>query len=305
MKITKEIKIGAVAIVAIVLLFFGLNFLKGFVVLSDDYQYVIEFKHIEGLSEATPIYADGYKVGVVRKIDFDFDNHTTIKVYADINKELRIPKGSEAEISSDLMGNIKINILMANNPRERIERGGVIPGVVNEGALGEVKKLVPVVQEMLPKLDSILVSVNTLLSDPAIARTLHNAEAVTANLKTTSEQVNQLMAQVNGQVPQLMTKAGTVLDNANGVMVNTGQLTSNLAQLDIAGTMAQVNQTLRDVNEFTTQLNSPNSTIGKFMHDSSVYDNMNRMMSHADSLVIDLKQNPKRYVHFSVFGRKN
>ena len=298
MKFTKEIKIALVAIVGILVMYFGINFLKGINLFSTNNAYYLTFNDIQGLGASTPIYADGYKVGTVDGVDFDYSGSGPIKVKADIVKELRIPEGSKAEIVKDLMGNLQVNLLLANNPRQRIEPGGIIPGAVNDGIMGKAADLVPVVEKMLPKLDSILSSVNALLADPALAASLHNVETITNNLTVSTRELNTLMAGLNKQVPCMIGKA-------NGVLDNTNRLTSHLASLDVQGTLDRVNATLEGAQKFTEQLNSGKGSLGLLMNDTKLYDNLTSTMSHADSLVIDLKAHPKRYVHFSVFGKKD
>ncbi len=298
MKITKEIKIALVAIVGILIMYFGINFLKGINLFSSNNYYYMTFDDIQGLGASTPIYADGYKVGTVDAVDFNYAQSGPIKVKADIDKNLRIPKGSQAEIVKDLMGNLQVNILLANNPRERIEAGDIIPGTVNAGALGKAAEMIPEIQKMLPKLDSILASVNALLADPALAATLHNAQTITNNLTVSTRELNTLMAGLNKQVPGMINRA-------NGVLDNTNRLTSNLASLDVQGTLNKVNQTLENAQAFTDKLNSDKGTLGLLMNDPQLYNNLNATMRDADSLVVNLKQHPKRYVHFSLFGRKD
>lgn len=298
MKLTKEIKIALVAIVGILILYFGINFLKGMNLFSTNNTYFITFDDIQGLGASTPIYADGYKVGTVDGLEYDYKENGPIKVKVDINKDLRIPQGSKAEIVKDLMGNLQVNLLLANNPRERVEPGGIIPGAVNGGMMDKAANLVPVVEKMLPKLDSILTSVNALLADPALAASLHNVETITSNLTVSTRELNTLMAGLNKQVPGVIGKA-------NGVLDNTNRLTANLASLDVQGTLNKVNQTLESAHQFTEKLNSNQGSLGLLMNDTKLYDNLTSTMSHADSLVIDLKAHPKRYVHFSVFGRKD
>lgn len=298
MKLTKEIKIALVAIVGILILYFGINFLKGMNLFSTNNTYFITFDDIQGLGASTPIYADGYKVGTVDGLEYDYKENGPIKVKVDIIKDLRIPQGSKAEIVKDLMGNLQVNLLLANNPRERVEPGGIIPGAVNGGMMDKAASLVPVVEKMLPKLDSILTSVNALLADPALAASLHNVETITSNLTVSTRELNTLMAGLNKQVPGMIGKA-------NGVLDNTNRFTANLASLDVQGTLNKVNQTLESAHQFTEKLNSNQGSLGLLMNDTKLYDNLTSTMGHADSLVIDLKAHPKRYVHFSVFGRKD
>ena len=298
MKMSKEIKIALVAVVGILIMYFGINFLKGINLFSTNNTYYMTFDDIQGLGASTPIYADGYKVGTVDKVDFDYSGDGPIKVKADINKDLRIPAGSKAEIEKDIMGNLQVNLLLANNPRQRIEPGDIIPGYVNAGMMGKAAELVPVVEKMLPKLDSILTNVNALLADPALAASLHNVETITNNLTVSTRELNTLMAGLNKQVPGMIGKA-------NGVLDNTNRLTANLASLDVQGTLNRVNATLEGAQKFTDQLNSGKGSLGLLMNDTKLYDNLTSTMSHADSLVIDLKAHPKRYVHFSIFGKKD
>lgn len=295
---TREVKIALVAIAGIVVLFFGLNFLKGMSIFSNDNVYYVKFKDISGLSSSNPIYADGYQIGVVEGIDYDLHHARDIVVKMQVENGLRIPRGSSAEIVSDLMGNVKLNLLMANEPRHRLEPGDTLCGVVNGGALAKVAAMVPEVQKMVPKLDSILSSVNRLLADPAIAASLHNIQHVTDDLTTSTRELNQLLSSVNRQVPGLMQKA-------NGVLDHTNQLTANLAQVDVQTTMAQVNKTLANVQEFTDQLNHNSGSLGLLMRDPALYNNMASTMKNADSLLVDVRRHPKRYVHFSLFGRKD
>ena len=295
---TKEVKIAIVAIVGLVVLFLGMNFLKGLDLFSSESKYYISFKDISGLSSSCPIYADGYQVGVVRNIQYDYGQTKDIIVEASINKDMRIPKGSSAEIVSDLMGNVKVNLLLANNMRERINPGETIVGGINDGAMGQMKDLIPIVQKMLPKLDSILCSVNKLLQDPAIANSLHNVETVTGNLTTSTRQLNTLLGTLNRRVPGLLAKADNVMDN-------TEVITGKLAKVDVDGTMQKVNTTLQNVQEFTHQLNNNQGSLGLLMRDPNLYYDLNATVKSADSLLIDLKAHPKRYVHFSIFGKKD
>ena len=290
----KEVKIALVAILALVVLFFGLNFLKGQKMFSNDQMYYVAYHNVAGVERNTPVYADGVKVGAVDQIVYDYSHQSKTLITISVNKMMRIPLGSTAEVKSDLMGNTQVNLLLSNNVRERVNPGDTIPGNEAYDIMEKLKALAPTIENMVPKIDSILSSLNAILSNPAIQATLANAQTITNNLTTTTKQLNTLMSQLNQNVPGLMTKANTVLDN-------TEKLTGNLAAVDVQRTLNQVNQTLAGVQQTVDKLNSTEGTVGKLLNDPSLYDNLNATMMHADSLVIDLKSHPKRYVHFSVW----
>lgn len=298
MKISKEVQISLVAIAAIVVLFFGMQFLKGQHLFSTDNTYYIKFKNVSGLSASCPIFANGYKVGVVERIDYDYASPEDIVAVVAVNREMKLPQGTVAEIASDVLGNVKLQLLMGSMSAGIMAVGDTLDGGIEKGTMGKAADLIPQIGQMLPKLDSILSSVNHLLADPSVGNTLHNVEQITSDLTATTTELQHLSANLNRQVPSMLTKADTMLGN-------TEQLTRNLSQVDVAAMMDKVNATLVNVEQMTSALNSKDGTLGLLMRDASLYSNLNATMSHADSLMIDLKSHPKRYVHFSIFGKKD
>jgi hypothetical protein len=320
---TPQVKIALVAILAVVVLFFGMQFLKGLSLFSNDAHYKIKFDDITGLSNSTPVYARGFKVGIVRNINYDYDKlGELITVDINVDRTLRIPEGTTAEIVSDIMGNVKVELKFAKNS-QILKENGWIDGRINDGTLGDLKSMVPSFQKMLPKVDSILGSVNALLADPALKSSMHNIDKITNDLTTSTRELNTLLAQVNGSLPSLVTKTGRVMDNANGLMNNANRgiteargairgantmmatLNNKVDGVDVEGTMARVNATIDNLNAFTAKLNSGEGSMGLLLNDASLYNNLNNTVRSADSLLTNLKAHPKRYVHFSIFGRKD
>ena len=292
---TKEVQIACVAIFGVVVLFFGLQFLKGLNIFSTEDTYYVAFDDISGLSASSPVYADGYKVGVVKDIVYNYGADGDIIAVVGLDKNMRLPKGSTAEIESDMLGNIKVNLLLAPNPLERIAAGDTIRGNKEIGMLSKAADMIPAVEKMLPKMDSILTSLNALLADPALASSLHNVDAITTELAATSKHLNTLTSNLNRRM----------MDKADRVLANTDKLTKNMSDIDLTTTMTKVNNTLDNVEQMTAALNSKDGTLGLLMRDPQLYYNLSATMRDADSLLIDLKAHPKRYVHFSLFGKKD
>lgn len=297
MKHKNEVKIALVAILGIVVLFAGLQFLKGHSFTSNT-TYLAQFEDISGLSTSSPVYANGMKVGVVEDVLYDFDHPDKIVAQLGLDPRVKLPQGTTAEIESDLMGNVKLVLQLGADMNLLMTPADTIKACVQQGLMAKAAGMLPQLEVMLPKLDSILSSVNTLLANPALAGSMENVEQITGTLTTTTQQLNQLTASLNKQVPQMMTKADGVLDN-------TQQLTKQLGDINVAATMQKVDATMKNVEETTAKLNSNEGTLGLLMRDPGLYHTMNNTMSSADSLLIDLKQHPKRYVHFSIFGKKD
>ena len=295
---TKEVKIALAAIVSIVILFVGMQFLKGLNVFSSADKYYARFSDVSGLAASSPVYANGYRVGVVEKVQYDYSQTNNIIAIVSLDSKLSLPKGTKAEISSDFLGNVKLELKFGPNPIDLMEEGDTIQGGTDNGLMGKAAKMIPQVEVMLPKLDSILAALNTLLQDPAIKNSLHNVDDITANLSATSRELNTLSIQLNKQMPSMMAKTNGILTNAEGV-------TQKLNDIDIVATMQKVDRAMANVEQTTAKLNSNDGTLGLLMRDADLYNNMNATMQSADSLLIDMRQHPKRYVHFSVFGKKD
>ena len=208
--LTKEVKIGLAAIAALCILVYGINYLKGIQLFKPTNYFYVKFDNAIGLTQSSIVYADGFNVGIVRDLHYDYTSPGNVLVEIDINSELRIPKGSTAELVPDLLGGIKMNLLLANNPREKCQVGDTIPGVINNGFMGKAADMVPQIEKMLPKLDSILGSLNALLASQALTNTLNNVQDMSASLASTSRHLEAVMRK---DIPELTNKLNVIGDN--------------------------------------------------------------------------------------------
>ena len=294
---TKEVKIALVAILAIIVLFIGMQFLKGMSLFSRDDVYYVSFSDVSGLTASSPVYANGYRVGVVQRIDYNYEHPDHIVAAVDLHPQLRLTRGSQARITSDFLGNVKLELYIAPAEGGFLAKGDTIEGCMDGGLMSKAAAIVPQLEQMLPKLDSILSSVNVLLADPAIDGTLHNAEQLTASLSATSRQLGLLTARLVREVPAMTEKA-------NGVLANAEALTGSLSRTDLEGTMKKVDATLANVEQLTRSLISSQGTVGMLLGDPQLYHHLNAAMRDVDSLLVDFKLHPRRYINVSVFGKK-
>ena len=290
-----EVKIGITGVIAIVALFLGIKFLKGVNLFSTSETYYIVFSNTKGLTKSSAVYADGYKVGIVSGIDYDFRHPGKVVVEISTDKGLRIPKGSSAQLDEAVLGGCTLNMLLATNLREAYQPGDTIVGSDVSGLMAKVGGMVPQLEEVVAKVDTLVATLNTLLSNPNLPLIMQNAELITENLNKSTQQLNTLLRNDIPQMTSTFTKAGE----------NVTTLTDKMNQLDLQATLENVNQTISSVHDMMEQMQSPKGTLGKLMNDPSIYDNLNHTVQSADSLVSDLKAHPKRYVHFSVFGKKD
>ena len=293
--ITKEVRIGIAGIIALCILVYGINYLKGINMFKPSSYFYVKFQNVNGLAKSSPVFADGVRVGIVRDIYYDYNQAENVIVEVELDTELRIPKGSSAELVSELMGGVRMNILLANNPREKYAVGDTIPGKLNNGMMESVAALMPQIEQMLPKLDSIMISLNNILNNQSIPATLHSVEKTAANLEVASGQLKVLMGR---DIPQLTGKLNTIGDNFITI-------SGNLKEIDYAATFKEIEQTLANVKMVTEKLNSKDNTVGLLLNDPQLYNNLNATTANAASLLEDLKEHPKRYVRFSLFGKKD
>lgn len=295
MKYKREIKIGALALVCIFLLYFGFYFLKGVNIFTSVHSYHGHFEQVKGLEEQAPVYIRGYRVGQVDHINYDFTRDSAFCVDISVNKDIRLPYGTTMALVSDgLMGGTAIQLnLPQGTYTDEYKNGDFLPTLVVPGLIEDLQNnLLGSVTAVANHADSLIVEIKNQLADNHLYNTLSNADQMSADLKVIS---NGLKEVVQCQVPPIVQKADSSLSGLNEVIndVRAANLPALFANVDTS--MTAVKNALTDKD----------GTLGKLLYDNNLYTHIDAAVVSVDSLVSDLKQNPKRYVHFSLFGRKN
>ena len=292
---TKEAKIGLVSIVSLALLYLGINYLKGVNLFKPVNHYHVAFSNVKGVTVSSPVFVEGFKVGLVREISYDYDTTGKISVLVSLEDKMRINKGSYITVVNSFLGGAELHIHLNTFVDDYFHSGDTIEGRMETDMMTSVQEnLLPGIEQMMPKLDSILGGLQTLVNHPALTQSLAHVEQTTASLEHSSRRLDQLLAK---DVP-------VIVENLKGITTNFESVSGQLKELDLAGTMRTVNATLANLKLTTDKLNSADNSLGLLLNDRQLYDNLNGTMENASLLLLDLREHPKRYVHFSLFGSK-
>jgi len=296
-KLSKEVRVGILAVVAILVLYFGMNFLKGVDIFKPVHYYYTDFSKLDGLVPSSPVFIKGYKVGQVESISYDFLQENSFVVKISVDRNIRIPKNSVIELFDDgLMGGKAIQLLFAVQNTESFHLSGdTLPSQIAVGLFDQLSAdLLPKIQDIAVQADSLLLSVRTLVEDESVQNSLKSIERTTVDLAESSSSLKKI---VQNDIPKVIQNVHVLTDDFMAV-------SGNLKQIDFAATMDRVDVTIKDLNQITRKVNDSEGSLGLLLNDKNLYMNLVNASNSADELLIDLRQSPKRYVHFSLFGSK-
>ncbi len=298
MKISKEIKIAFVAVLSAIIIYVGIIFLKGLKLFNDEVSYFVEITNVQGMPTASDVRANGLKIGTVKAINFNTDKQN-LTVEITINPNFQIPQGTTVYMTKEMLGSAMMNLKLGPDPTDILHPGDTIKGSPMVDLMTEAGNMLPKVESLLSKVDSILGAVNTLANNPALETSLNNMAAVTSDLRVTTQHINGLLGK---DVPQLMAKT-------NVICTNLETTTNSISQIDVAGMAQKADATLTGVQDMTFKINtamsSKDNSLGMLMNDNSIALHIDSTIVNSSLLLEDLRLHPKRYVHFSLFGRKD
>lgn len=296
---SREVKIGASVLVALLALFFGINYLKGVNIFKAANYYYASYTDVAGLAQSAPVMLNGYKVGLVREVSYEYDNPGHVLVELSLDRKLRLPEGSKAEIVTDMLGTSTV-VLRMGTSSEFVKVGSKIEGIMGSGLMDKVStELMPTIVSIAPGIDSLVKALNVVAGDPALVSSVRHLDAVMANLEATTTRLNTAMT----AVPAIVNNANATMANVKEISSNLNQLSAVLAKLSddlkdmpLDSTMRNLNNITANLDRATEQLNSTNSSLGMLLNDPALYNNINSTAAHLDSIMIDLKKQPKRYI---------
>jgi phospholipid/cholesterol/gamma-HCH transport system substrate-binding protein len=315
MKISKDATIGLVVIGAIVILVWGINFLKGFNMLASEQVFFAKYERVDGLKSSSPVTLRGFKVGQIRSIHFNDATAKHLIVEFSIGEEFKLPNDTKARIvSSDIMGTKEIKLIPGNS-NSLIHSGDTIQGSIE----GDLKEQVSM--QMLPlkrKAENLMSSVDSVLSVIQYVFNQENRENLSQSfssinraikqLENTSGTLDTIITGQKSHMENIIANVDSITDNLkqnnqniSKILNNFSEVSDSLSAADIAQTMQHAKQTLEHTNQILDKINSGEGSMGMLVNNDTLYMNLEAASNSLTNLLIDLKNNPKKYMHFSLF----
>jgi len=318
MKINNETKVGALTALAITLLIVGFNFLKGKSLFKTGNFIYAKVKQTKGLMISNPVYVNGLQVGSVYELEEANKNVDTIIISIKLSKEINIPVNSLASIAGNPLGSPSMEISMGDS-KAYLKNHDTIPTIDDPGVLGSITtKLTPVVDQVrvtVQTLDSVLRNVNSIF-DPLTKNNMQdvvgNINRITQSLVVSAAALQSLMDEQSGYLTKSMVNLNSFTNNLSGnndkinaTMANLEKSTRNLSNADIDGTIGQLRVTVERLNAAVEKIDSKDGSLGRLLNDNQLYDNLANTTKSLNTLMDDIRVNPKRYVSISIFGGKS
>lgn len=320
MKISREAKVGIIVTVAIACFIYGFNFLKGKNLFSTERKFYAVYYNIDGLVEANPVQINGFRVGQVRKIDFLPDNsgRMVVTVVVD-NKDIKIPRGSIARIiSSDLLGSKAVQLELGKG-NIYAQSGDTLVSDIEEGLKQAVdKRIAPLqkkVEGLISSIDSVVVVVQAILNEDARSNLTQSFEGVKKailSLEKTSMRLDTLVASEKHKLSAIFTNIQSISSNIasnndklTNVINNFSAISDSLAKANFKQTIDNANNAIAQTTSIIEKINKGEGSMGMLINNEELYKKLEKSAGDLDKLLIDLRVNPERYMHFSVFGRKD
>jgi phospholipid/cholesterol/gamma-HCH transport system substrate-binding protein len=311
-KISNEVKVGVTALVTILVFIWLYNFLKGTDLFSSTNSYYAVYDQINGLAESSPVEINGYKVGVVQSIHFADDGSGRLIVKMSVSKGFNLPHKTYARITTaSLIAGMKIKLIYGEGPGS-FKNGDTIPGILEEGIISklgsEIGPIKDKVTNMITVLDSVLTSFNSLIN-PELSKNLNGSMANLNHLtKNLDDVLSSRQAELKSMIADLSAFSKMLSANSGKLgttLTNLQTISDTLVAADLYTTVTNLKTTLERTSLLMDGVNNGKGTAGQLFTNDSLYKSLNNGIASLDSLLKDVKANPRRYVHFSLFGKKN
>lgn len=307
LKLSKELKVGILSVASIVIFYIGFNFMKGIDFFSPTRTYYTVYDEIDGLTIANPVLLSGMPVGRVAEIKILQGRDNKVLVIFEVDKNIVLDHKTEAVLSNvDLLGSQAI-ILKIPDVKVALNDGDTVPGIIDLTITERLQKEALPVLQNLEKISNRITDVMDIIikNEDHISATVANVSKISRNVENITNKNEEQVTAIVNNINSIAAMLNDEKDGLKSILDNVNTVTDSLKAVDIRKTVNRIDSTVNYVNRTLAKATESGGTIDKLLSDESVYNNLSKSLEDLDKLLIDMQENPKRYVHFSVFGRKN
>lgn len=286
--LSRNTLIGLAFIVSLIMIYFGVNFLKGLNVLKKQNQYYALFDDVSNLLLSSPVYVNGFQIGLINKIDLVSDHPLKFAVGINLTEDLRIPKDSYLEYNVDLFGASTVMLKMSSS-NEYINKGDTITGGKVLGLMDGAAAVLPKADSIFLRVDSLLQSLQVIVENPAWGQSIEGIGSTMTHLNNSSAGLSRMIGALEQDIP-------VISRNFVDVSGNLKEVSDELGKMDLAQTYAAIDETVNNLKLLTAKINSDDNSLGLLLNDTQLHDSLNVTIDNAAKLLEDIRLNPKRYL---------
>ena len=289
LKLNKNASIGLAFLISLAIIYFGINFLKGIDIFRKQNNYIAVLDDVSGLNTSSPVLVSGYQVGLVSSIRMISYDPLKFAVEIRLDDEFKIKEGSRLEFGTDLLGGSSVKLKINDESTRYLNPGDTLIGGRAPGMIDSAEKIAPKADSILLHIDSTIMALNLLLTDPVWKESINGINNTIKELQTTAHNINKIVFSVGEEIPEITLNLTTVTDNLKKV-------SEELKNSDLSNTLASLDETITNLKLLSQKINSPNNSVGKLVNGSELHDSLVIVINSATKLLEDIRENPKRYL---------
>ena len=286
---SRNVKIGIAFLVSLVMIYFGVNFLKGVNIFQKQNTYISVFDNVSNLNVSSPILVNGYQVGLVNSIHMMETDSLNLAVEIRLDKGFKVKKGSKLEFSSDFLGGSSVNLSINPYTTEFLSPGDTILGTRSVGLMDGVARVIPKTDSIMSRLDSVSIALQNIATDPSWLSAIESMSNTMKQLEASSTSLKAVMSNLENDLP-------TIGNNLAVISANFKKVSQELAEIDVQKSFNTLDSTLINLKNLSTSLTSTDNSLGKLTHDTQLHDSLTSTINSATQLLEDIRKNPEKYL---------
>ena len=286
---SKNVKIGIAFLVSLVMIYFGINFLKGVNVFKNQNAYISVFENVNNLNVSSPVLVNGYQVGLVNSINMIESDSMNLAVEIRLDKGFKVKKGSKLEFNTDFLGGSSVNLLVNPYGTEYLSPGDTIVGTRAVGLMDGVARVIPKTDSIMSRLDSVSIALQNIATDPSWLSAVESLSETMTQLQASSLSLKKVMSTLESDLP-------TIGNNLADVSANFKKISNNLAELDVKSTFSSIDSTVVNLKHLSDNLNSTDNSLGMLINGTQLHDSITSTLNGATQLLQDIRENPEKYL---------